>query len=296
MKILILLLYYDRPEMVQGALNSVLKAGENYSDWELAFIDDSSPRPGWPVMNREMCNHIEKVKFYHTATTPEAKHRDGGYVGKFMNQAIVESGAEIAIMLCDDDQLHPDYLIGLDAYFRQHPDVDACYSHVFVFNPLYEKVEFVHDTSTTLNSHLGPINPEQRVDASQVAWRTRMNWEKQIWFAYPRTKCLDADFYWKIGKAYPEGIPFSGLVGQYKGVHPAQLSYQNEHDVWAGKSIDITNGRQMCPVEEIHRLVNEYIRRHELREAKRICDIGLEVYPSDQTLTAMDEFLYFEMR
>jgi len=293
MKILILLLYYDRPQMVRGALRSIRKAGEQHPDWELAFIDDSSPHPGRPVAEEELAEYLDQVRFYHTNTDLEVKKKDGSYVGHAMNQAIMESGAEIAIMLCDDDQLHPDYLMGLDAYFRQHPEVECCYSHVMEYDPLFENVQHVWNTKSVLNAQIGLIDPECQVDASQVAWRTRLNWEKRIWFAYPKTKCLDADFYWKIGNIFPEGITFSGMVGQYKGVHSAQLSWHEEEEAWTN-SVDITNGRKWTPIEKIRQLVEMYIGRKNWSEAKRICDLGLGLHPADPILLSMDEFFYFE--
>lgn len=290
MKILILLLYYDRPEMVRGALRSIHQAGEQHPDWELAFIDDSSPHPGRPVAEEELSKFLDQIKFYHTNTDLEAKQRDGSYVGKYMNQAIMESNAEIAVMLCDDDQLCPGYLMGLDSWFRQHLDEDCCYSHVGEFDPLFEDVQFA-DWNSAFN-HIDQINPEQQLDASQVAWRTRMNWEKRIWFAYPRTKFLDADFYHKIAVNYPEGIRCSGLMGQYKGVHSAQLLWHKEHDLWNGASVDIENGRKLTPADKVQMLVDKYIRAGNYSEAKRICDMGLEIHPSDPLLLLMDEHLY----
>ncbi len=294
MKILILLLYYDRPEMVRGALRSVRKAGEQHADWLLAFIDDSSPHDGKSIAEEEL--GLGQAIFYNTNTSLETKRKDGSYLGRAMNEAIMDANAEIAIMLCDDDQLCPGYLAGLDCFFREHPEVDCCHSHVCEFNPLFEDTKHVNlDRGSSFN-HFGLINPKQRVDASQVAWRTKMNRDRNIWFPWPQTKCLDNAFYSRINDAYPEGIPFSGLMGQYKGVHSAQLSHHSEHDIWTGRSVDITNGRKMCPLEDIHILVDHYIRRKNLTEARRICSIGLDLHPSDETLLAMDEFLYFGMR
>jgi len=47
-KIVILLLYYDRPKMVRNALKSIKDL--NYKNWELVFIDDGSKEPGRPIV------------------------------------------------------------------------------------------------------------------------------------------------------------------------------------------------------------------------------------------------------
>ena len=39
-----------------------------------------------------------------------------------MNQAILESSAEIAIMLCDDDELHPEYLTNIGTFLCRTPN------------------------------------------------------------------------------------------------------------------------------------------------------------------------------
>src|SRR6476661_2017201 len=45
MKVLILLLYFERPNLVRNALLSVRQADEHHPDWELVVIDDGSRAP-----------------------------------------------------------------------------------------------------------------------------------------------------------------------------------------------------------------------------------------------------------
>lgn len=289
MKTLILLLYYDRPEMVRGALRSIAQAGENHPDWELAFIDDSSPHPGMLVVEEELPEYGKQIKFYHTRTTLEGKKQHGGVVGKFINQAILDSDADIAFMLCDDDQLCPDYLHNLSNYFKTH-DNDCCYSHVHLFNPLFENPKHAIRDDPGLN-HTEWIKPGDRVDASQVAWRTRMNTQDNVWFPSQKTRCLDAYYFGQIAARHPEGIPFSGFVGQYKAIHITQLSHNSELEIWDGKGIDIEDGRKLTPLWEIHGLVNGYIEYGNLAEAARICTLGLSLHPKDPTLKQFKDYL-----
>jgi hypothetical protein len=126
------------------------------------------------------------------------------------------------------------------------------------------------------------------LDASQVAWRRELGFE----FSWPLTKCLDADLYEKMGLVYPEGIPFSGFVGQYKGVHPTQLCYHDETEIWAGQSIDVPEGRRMMPIESIYELIDGYVAKGNRPEAKRICELGLELHEEDHLLRRMHESLH----
>ena len=52
MKILILLLYFERPNLVRNALRSVRQADRHHQDWELAVIDDGSRAPALPISRR----------------------------------------------------------------------------------------------------------------------------------------------------------------------------------------------------------------------------------------------------
>jgi len=260
--------------MVRNALTSILRANEHHQDWELAFIDDSSPTPGRPVCEEILCDHLDKVRFYHTGMTLEEKMRTGGMVGKTMNQAIRESDADIVIMLCDDDELHPEYLRNLSEYFETHEDEEACYSHVILYNPVFEKSEHAPLIGCALN-HKGLIDPHMKLDASQVAWRPTVRAK----FDENRTKCLDARFYQQLPL-----LMFSGFVGQYKGVHITQLGYWETKDVWTVRTIDTRDGELLTPVVVLEGLVKKYIDLGNGDEARRICEKAIELHPAHTNL------------
>src|SRR5437588_1330755 len=67
LRILIILLYWDRPKMIKNALNSIKE--QNYDNWELAFIDDGSEVPGEPIVKEILKDHLDKVKIIRTETT-----------------------------------------------------------------------------------------------------------------------------------------------------------------------------------------------------------------------------------
>lgn len=229
-KILILLFYYNRPKMVRNALQSIKE--QTYKNWELAFIDDGSNPPGSPIV-LEMFNdeELSKTEFYRIEDTPEIKSKRGGSVfGFWTNVAIQKSTAEIAIMLCDDDALCPDYLEYLNEYYKMNPKINYGYCYVKYFDPSTqdyregnEKPKYFHPGSTyTLNNYDGPIDPLCKIDASQVSWRTKCHEEKNIWFQYPLTRGLDADLFRKMYKEYGPCYP-TFTYGQYKGAFPDQL-------------------------------------------------------------------------
>src|SRR5438105_2894834 len=109
MKILVLLLYFERPRLVRNALRSVLAADAHHPDWELAFIDDGSPTPGEPAAREVLAGHPGKVRFHNTGDSAGDKRENGCRIGAFMNRAVRESDADLGVMLCDDDMLYPTY-------------------------------------------------------------------------------------------------------------------------------------------------------------------------------------------
>lgn len=227
--------------MVENALKSIAK--QNHDDWELAFLDDGSAKGGQPVVERILEEYLDKVKFYNTNDSVKDKiSNSGSRIGMLMNQAIRESDAEIAFMLCDDDALYPNYLHNLHKWFTKHPNGKYCHSDVVLFNPFTEtpdddfKKRDIQLFYTKVDRYNSPYNrcrdmaPTDGqlgiVDASQPAWRTSCNKEESIWFPYPKTCNLDISFlgsmYRKYGKCF-----YSGFYGQYKAIHHDALSLKN---------------------------------------------------------------------
>jgi hypothetical protein len=195
----------------------------------LAFGDDGSPIPGRPIVEEVLKDHLNKIAFYRSEMSFDDKIMHGIKVGRMANEAICQSSADAAIILCDDDELHPLYLKQLSAYLEEHPEVLYCYSSINLFNPLKEQTP-VNNLDHKYNQWKVPINPVNKVDASQVAWRLACCKERNAWFqdstkfvpGKPWTKDTDKSFfenlYERCGECHPTGI-----VAQYKGVHDYQL-------------------------------------------------------------------------
>lgn len=228
LKILILCSYYNRPLLVKRTLQSILRADQNYKNWELVFGDDGSKIPGKPIVEQILPNHLSRVKFVETKMSIEEKIQNGIQIGKFANLAIKESNADIGIMLCDDDELSENSLRDLNNYFVQNPKVKYCYSKVKTFNPLLQSSSESTEENK-YNIYKEPINPSGKVDATQVAWRLDCCKVDGAWFQEttkladkPLIKDTDRSFFenlWeKCGYCYP-----ANFVAQHKGIHDHQL-------------------------------------------------------------------------
>jgi RimJ/RimL family protein N-acetyltransferase len=270
--ILILLLYHERPELVRKALASVARAGVAHPHWELAFIDDRSSTPGEPIAREILFEQLSRVRFYHN---PWVDGEAESQVGRTMNQAIMDSGAQVAIMLCDDDELHPDYLANLSEFFLTHPEAASCYSLVHLYNPAWEDSCFVDNLTGPLNQWREPLAPANRLDASQVAWRTSVNRQLGAWFEFPKTACLDRDFFARLTDVAGP-TPFSGFVAQYKGVHSQQLI---NHVDDPRRPHDAPDIQRVTPLVDVLLLMEGYAAKGKAVAVTSIYEVARQVYP-----------------
>lgn len=233
MKILILLSYYNRPILVQNALQSIRKAHAHHADWHLVFGDDGSPVPGEPVVREIMSEFADRITFINSNLTFEEKANGGLVLGRFANEVIAASDADIGITLCDDDELCPLYLKQLSDFFVSHPDVMYCYSKIHLYNPLYQRSEDVDNISGRYNRWDGPVNPTNKLDASQVAFRLDCCRRQGVKFpdttkgAVPWVENIDGHFFQCLYDKFGPAIP-TNFTSQYKGIHDYQLVWHKK--------------------------------------------------------------------
>ncbi len=222
MKFLILLPYYNRPNLVKNALKSIIKANSYYDNWKLAFIDDGSNPPARSLVEETFKDFPKKVKYYNTKMSKNDKIEKGCFVGAFLNTAMLKIDADICVLLNDDDELVPDSLYKLNTFFENN-DAMSCWSKVHIYNPYFEKSEEVNNVVGPYNQWEGPIEPFNRVEGCQVAWRKECFTKHYVKFEYPCTGNHDAYF---LQELYRKTGPcaFSGIVSQYKALHANQLS------------------------------------------------------------------------
>lgn len=241
-KFLILLLYYNRPQLVRLALDSIKR--HNYDNWELAVLDDGSENPAEPIVKEILSDYLDRIKFYNTNDTIENRLEragaDGSIVGKIAQQAIEESNADYTFILCDDDMLYNDYMKNLNEYFHTHPEEKYVYSHIHVYDPVLTKVE---ENPPFIPHHLNKtedLNPHFKIDASQVAWNRGEYVKYKIRFPYPMTANMDAVIFNQMFNAFGP-CKFSGFIGQYKGMYMGGYDDQLSHRMGRKISNQITD-------------------------------------------------------
>lgn len=252
LKIIIGLAYFNRPKMVINALKSIQKANEFYENWELAFLDDSSSIPGQQIV-KNFPDIYKKTTFYNSNVNYQQK-KDALTHFIIANQALKETNADIAVVLCDDDALYPDYLLKLNNFFTNNP-VKSCYSDMVMFDPLEEDYDYLY--KKYLNNDLivtsayddnlkdrragdhGAWCGAGKMDACQVAWRVSCNKDYNVW--WPPGLLKDHDFYFFEQLARECGqMIYSGAIAQFKGHHKKQLgTLFNQVDNIISHKVDI---------------------------------------------------------
>lgn len=226
LKVVLILCYFERPLLVRNALRSIKEI--EYSNFNLVIIDDGSQtKPNIHDVALDVLGETmySQTGFYHTTDTPEQKKEQGGSRhGQFLNEIILASDADLVIPVCDDDCIISDYLTNLDQWFRAHPEKKYGYSHVRIFDPTKESPFGIEKRPhwTNLTETIHPVN---RVDSSQVAFRTECFKKGGARFPSPQTRNLDAALFQQLFDLYGP-CDFMGFDGQYKGWFEGQLGNQ----------------------------------------------------------------------
>lgn len=208
---------------------SVRRAGERHADWDLAFGDDGSDVPGEPIVREVLGIQFGRATCVSTGRTVEDKLANGLTLGSYANDAMRRSDAGAAILLCDDDELHPDYLKNLSEFLEARRDVAYCYSRASIFNPLVPSSRDALNLDHKYNRWSEPVDPVRNLDASQVAWRLECCTRHGAWLPESTRGegaawAADADrlFFERLRDRCGLCVP-TGFVGQYKGVHDYQF-------------------------------------------------------------------------
>jgi glycosyltransferase involved in cell wall biosynthesis len=240
-KFLIVLAYYNRPQMVLKALQSILEIDYPPHAIQLRIIDDGSPQP-FPVENyiyKELCRTID-CGIVNTHDSEHIKNLQGGSRhGAFINEAIFLSTTDYFVILCDDDAIMPNYFKQANEYLNQFaplgpntaPKPVYAFSWVKFYDPLTQHYTQAQHTTPYQhpNSTYNPINRQEdavvpvcTIDGSQMLCSTQPFKKHVVQYPYPQTRCLDAAIYQQLFNAYGP-CPNMRIYGQYKAAFAGQM-------------------------------------------------------------------------
>ncbi len=237
--------YYNRPILVKNALNSIIAANKFHQNWQLVFGDDGSSIAGRPIVEDILGDFLTQISFINSNRSIEEKVANGLVLGKYANEIIKSSDADVAFILCDDDEILPDYMFNLSKFFLANPSVMYCYSGVHLYNPILQKSCDVDNVTGKFNQWNIPVEPVGKLDASQVAWRLNCCKEFGAWFAEstnvikdrPWTSDTDRSFFEQLTLKCGLCVP-TGFVGQYKAIHDHQLVWHKNASAESLKNYD----------------------------------------------------------
>jgi hypothetical protein len=231
LKFELVIAYYKRPKIVLNALESIKNS--TYKNWHLTFIDDS----GDDSFKKTFLNFgldKNKIEYVPIMMSDDEKIKNNGSIfGKYVNESLINSDADIFILICDDDALTHDYMEKLNIFYNKNPKEVWSYCHVNFYNPDSENYTQSKEicvnpqlNHVNLNANFMPINPYHRVDSSQVSFRIDSLIDKNIFYPYPYTVNLDAFIFKNFHKIWGD-CPFNGIIGQHKGWFENQLGVRH---------------------------------------------------------------------
>ncbi len=237
-KILILFVYFNRPNILPNILSSILE--NDYNNWLLVFGDDGSDVPGEPIAREVLKDHLDKVIFLNSHMSIEDKMQYGLRTGTYINTILENLDYDIWTTWTDDDKLHKDYLANLNRFFSES-DAKYCYSDTIFYNPyLGTYDDFDKRWVKSLWKGEGYGGPQNclyhKVDGCQAAFRrecftkygarycetTKLNDD------YPVKLNVDGEFFKSLEKCGVPPAVYTGFVSQYKGIHDYQLNLHKE--------------------------------------------------------------------
>lgn len=194
---------------------------QSYNNWNMVICDDGSDIPIQSVLSSMQISD-SRITIKRMNDSLEHKEQFGSNSGRMLNEAMAESDSDISIILCDDDGLYPDYLLNLNMFYSNHPEIMYSYGHVSLYDP--QSITDIKDIpqvnlDTFLNKTLS-INPVCAIDASQVSWR--LNDLTNDLFPFPQTAALDAVVFQKLYDLYGNCV-YNNIIAQYKGWFLDQL-------------------------------------------------------------------------
>lgn len=237
-KIGIMMCYFERPNMVRFALESIRR--QAYQNWELCFVDDTATRSGEQAV-KDIFGDDPRVFYYCTEDSPERKAEQGGSrMCKFWNTFILGRETDVNFVLCDDDYLRIYYLEKLNEWYINNPNVKYAHSDVVQYNPfetkeLYEIPE--GDIFKPYTNYKGRTLPDRTLgvkrnspaagqcDASYVSWKTSTFKKDGVRFndvQGKQSRDFDYAMFIQLDQIYGQST-YTGIIGQYKGTHPDQF-------------------------------------------------------------------------
>lgn len=193
-RVSVLITTYNRPQMLEKAIDSVLN--QSFQDFEILLLDDNSSMPQQLAILDKYKNH-PKIIFYKSDVKNEDRTKTVRYAD-MINIGFTMLHGEFVTYLCDDDYFFPNRLEVMVNYLDEHPEVSVVYGRQRMIR-MFDDREIA---SSTRDAEKVLQFPNTLVDHSSVMHRASCikvvgNWpnDKHLWGA------ADGAYWEKLAKA-----------------------------------------------------------------------------------------------
>jgi len=195
-KISVILTSYNRPNLIQKAIRSVLN--QTYQNFTLYIIDNNSMLNVKTILRRYKTRYPNKIVL-HFLKTPDAKRLSRCWLSYMINWALHKGREPYIALLTDDCWFTPDRLRVMASYLDHNPKVQMVYGTQHVVDKRGRIRE------RRIASRVIPARGGAGIlDHNQVMFRRTVIHECGFWNESPRVIIApDADFWSRTPAKYP---------------------------------------------------------------------------------------------
>lgn len=204
-KVAVILTSYNRPTLVQKAINSILV--QTFKDWHLYLIDNNSNAPTKNVLRRYKNRYPNKITL-HFLKTPNSKRLEKGWLSYMINWAIRKGKEPLITLLTDDCWFAPNKLLWMAKFMNSHPAVQICYGTQIIVDTRGRELR-----RRPANRAIPPHKGAGVLDHNQVMFRRTLIRKVGFWNESKHVMgAPDADFWTRI--PYPK-YPVKRITDYY---------------------------------------------------------------------------------
>ncbi len=229
-KVLVTLLYYDRPNMLLDAIDSLIDQTTN--DFRVAFVDDGSKHRGIPIICDKLYNMGIELYCYRSECTPEDKLLGKIECGRLLNQAIKDAtDCDIVVPFNEDDALFPDYLEKLIKYYDANPNIPVSYCYFKDWYPYSysRKTGYTQEVidGASVDSNVTEVYDQKKLLRKEFACpQAQLSWRRSLDIKWPEDRIISMDaiiISQIINKGYWP-VPCNEIIGQLYANHRGAIS------------------------------------------------------------------------
>lgn len=222
-KVAVILTSYNRPNMVQNSIKSVLK--QAFKDFTFYITDDNSVNQVKQVLRKYKDS---RIKLWFSDIKNEDRLKTCRYA-ILINKALRMGSEPLITMLTDDCGMYPNKLEDMVQYMQSNPDVDVCYGNQQIIHDHRQHYKKIH----VRGSYGIVTKPACVIDHNQVMFRRRILEKVGYWDESAAHWCTkDATWFTTIAREGYKFYPVNKLT-DWMIMHPKRVTEFAVNKKWA---------------------------------------------------------------